>query len=58
MPNIRMLPKNTIPKKKLHVDIFLNTEHNILNTKEDYKVKWYSEYCLEWPCNDENFVLQ
>ena len=52
-----MLPKNIIPKKKLHVDIFLNTEHNILNTNEDYKVKCYSENCLEWPCNDENFAL-
>lgn len=52
-----MLSKNIILKKKLYVDIFLNIEYNILNIKEDYKVKWYLEYCLEWLCNDKNFVL-
>lgn len=57
MFNIWMLLKNIILKKKLYVDIFLNIEYNILNIKEDYKVKWYLEYCLEWLCNDKNFVL-
>lgn len=50
--------RKTLYQKKLHVDIFLNTEHNILNTNKDYKVKWYSENSLEWPCNNENFALQ